>query len=701
MVSRKLAYILITGILCSAGSSDAQETSPEIDSLLKLLPVAGKEERVDVLHQLAGAYYRADPSMIILYAQTGLDESIALKDINAQFKFYNHLGVGNAMLSNYDTSIYYFNEAVRIGKENKNPRQYAAALDNLSNVYMFLSEYELALEKKQEALRIHEAMQNTDGILVSLINIANIHTVMESHDKAITTYLEAIERSRGTTNERSLLSAYQNVASSYHTLGKDDTARIYLDTVFVMEEKLGLSGTSEIVFDILAGISENNGDYDSSIYYFEKELALLENTGRREELSQVYISMGEVYIKLEQYDKAEFYLKKGLDIAREINLRFRVYQVMQGLAEVYHRSGRYKEAAEFYEMHINLKDSVLNENTRRQVAEMESRFKEEKIQLENQNLKKQQALNELTIANNEAIADKEKQQKQLYATGLILAGILVIAVLIGFVQKKRDNAIIQVQKKEVELRNKEIFDSINYAKRIQDAILPPQQFIDQLLPENFVLYKPKDIVAGDFYWIEQSGDLIILAVADCTGHGVPGAMVSVVCHNALNRSVREFGLHAPEKILDKTRELVLETFARSEKNVNDGMDIALCTIDTKTRELKFAGANNDLLLLRNNQLTEVPADKQPVGKFDRAQPFNAQTIQLQKTDIIYLFTDGYADQFGGEKGKKMKKQSFQKLVHSFAHLPMKEQENELSNAFETWRQGFDQLDDVCLIGFSV
>ncbi|MCB9225495.1 MAG: SpoIIE family protein phosphatase [Crocinitomicaceae bacterium] len=260
---------------------------------------------------------------------------------------------------------------------------------------------------------------------------------------------------------------------------------------------------------------------------------------------------------------------------------------------------------------------------------------------------------------------------------------------------------IKLQKIEIETQHNEIKDSISYAKRIQEAILPPTELVNKCLPENFILYKPKDVVAGDFYWLEEVGELIIFAAADCTGHGVPGAMVSVVCHNALNRAVREFGCLEPNLILDKTRDLVLQRFESGKQEVNDGMDIAVCTLNKKTNELKFSGANNGLYLIRNGELQETKGDKQPIGKFHDPKPFEGHSIQLEKEDTFYLYTDGFADQFGGDKGKKLKSSHFKQLLLEKHKLNLKEQVKVIDAAFEEWKGELEQVDDICVIGVRI
>ncbi|MCB9360990.1 MAG: SpoIIE family protein phosphatase [Flavobacteriales bacterium] len=271
---------------------------------------------------------------------------------------------------------------------------------------------------------------------------------------------------------------------------------------------------------------------------------------------------------------------------------------------------------------------------------------------------------------------------------------------INLAEQKKE---VELQKEITELKHYEIQSSINYARRIQSAILPSTKIIKQFLPESFVLYKPKDIVAGDFYWMENKDNKILIAAADCTGHGVPGAMVSVVCNNALNRSVREYGLTNPGDILNKSREIVIAEFEKSEEEVKDGMDIALCSLKQEDGnwELQYAGANNPLWIIRDNELIETKANKQPIGSFRSSQDFTSHTFNLKPNDTVYIFSDGYADQFGGEKGKKFKAKAFKELLLSIVSKTMDEQKIILDNAFEAWKGDLEQIDDVCVIGFKL
>jgi serine phosphatase RsbU (regulator of sigma subunit) len=313
------------------------------------------------------------------------------------------------------------------------------------------------------------------------------------------------------------------------------------------------------------------------------------------------------------------------------------------------------------------------------------------------------------INNYEAYYSKEQWMLGFSYPNLVF---VILLIFLGVRLFKQNNLKyqhdIEEQKKMVEEKNHEITDSINYAKRIQEAILPPTAFIEEHLPQSFILYKPKDIVAGDFYWMEvieqNNSKLILIAAADCTGHGVPGALVSVVCSNALNRAVNEFSLHSPGEILTKTRELVLETFAKSESDVKDGMDISLLAIHYNAGELTkviWSGANNPLWYTSKTDeiiLKEIKAHKQAIGKTENPSPFPNHEIQLKKGEAVYLITDGFADQFGGEKGKKFKYKSLSDLLVKTQNLSMNEQKNELEKAFNSWKGDLEQVDDVTIMG---
>lgn len=285
----------------------------------------------------------------------------------------------------------------------------------------------------------------------------------------------------------------------------------------------------------------------------------------------------------------------------------------------------------------------------------------------------------------------------------VLMNFLIIIFLVFRNEKNRQKLLVALTVKNtlITQKNNEIQDSIHYAKRIQQAILPPKDLVDEYLPDSFILYKPKDIVAGDFYWMQQKDEKILFAAADCTGHGIPGALVSVICNDALNQSVEEHNLIEPGKILDKTRDIIVHVFEKSEEDVKDGMDISLCVLDKAQNTLQWAGANNPIWIIRNGEIQETKPDKQAIGKIDNPHPFKTHNFKLEKEDLIYIFTDGFQDQFGGEKGKKFKLANFKKLITSIHNEKMKKQLEMINTSFEDWRGDQEQVDDICVIGIRI
>ena len=289
---------------------------------------------------------------------------------------------------------------------------------------------------------------------------------------------------------------------------------------------------------------------------------------------------------------------------------------------------------------------------------------------------------------------------------------------------------ITVQKQIIELKNEEVMASITYAQRLQNAILPTKEQIKTVLSNSFVFFLPKDIVSGDFYYLEtkNNGNLVFFTAADCTGHGVPGAMVSLFCSNALHQAVIEENMNSPALILDSAKANLEKRFARSGDNIKNGMDVSFCCLNKTTKELTWAGGYNPLWIIRSNSkidsthafvdsvkdeskvsilnsddyhLIEIRADRQPVGKYEYYKPFTNHTIQLFDGDTIYLSSDGYADQFGGDNGKKLKSKTFKNLLIDLQLKSMKEQHSILNKEFIKWKSDFEQIDDVCVFGVKI
>lgn len=296
-------------------------------------------------------------------------------------------------------------------------------------------------------------------------------------------------------------------------------------------------------------------------------------------------------------------------------------------------------------------------------------------------------------------------KKQFLNQALISIFVIIVLALVfipftkQILEKDHEQKLLfKEQNKIISEKNKDIIDSINYALKIQKAILPSLDSIKNYFQDYFILFKPKDIVSGDFYWQYEDEQNIYLAVADSTGHGVPGSMVSIICSNALSRAVVQLKLTNTSEILDNVKEFVTHSF---QDGMNDGMDICFCKLDKKTKQLQYSGAHNPLFIVSEGELIILQANRQPIGKYSKEERFSYQEITLKQNDIIYLFTDGYYDQFGGDKNKKLKIKVFKSLLLKHYNKPMSEQKCIFENYLTKWKGDNEQLDDITILGIKI
>ncbi len=436
-----------------------------------------------------------------------------------------------------------------------------------------------------------------------------------------------------------------------------------------MAEKLNNSTGIFRAYNGLGNLFIVEKNYPEALIYLNKTLAIEGITNS--ERSRTFCDLGDYYAKTNDLAQSKNYYEQSVGIRKEANLINATSTALIGLGNTLLALGLIDEAIE----KLNEALIICQEFKSKQKLMNCYHLLAQAYQKNSEWESSVQAYEQYDIIQQEV---SSTQLQKIY---------------------KFKNNKIEQQKKQIETILTEVHDSINYAQGIQQAILPSNGLVNSKLPDSFILYKPKDVVSGDFFFLEPIDDIVIYAAADCTGHGVPGALVSVVCVNALNRSVREFGLINPAKILEKTREIVIQTFNKSEHEVKDGMDIALCTLHGNT--LKYAGAHNPLWIIRNGEIMEIKADKQPVGNHTELNPFTTHTTELLKGDVVYTFTDGYVDQFGGPKGKKFKAKAFRTLLLSIQGKSMENQKSILEKTFDQWKGDLEQVDDVCVIGVKV
>jgi serine phosphatase RsbU (regulator of sigma subunit) len=640
-----------------------------------------------------------------------------------------------------DSAMYFANQLVILGKELNNAE--AEANGHYFKGYLFYSkaDYSQSLEQYTIARKIYNALNDKNGISKTLNGTASIYADQMQSEFAVKYYLECLDLYNETEDKKGRYEIYNNIGNVYAYQGiynenldlqkrYYDTALTYYSKTKIIAEELndqaGLAGYYMNAGNILI----MKGDLTNSEINYKKCLEIYLEIEGKQGISLAYHNIGNLELELKNYILAEENFIKSLEISKKANFTYDIYTTTSAMYEMYKSTGNYEKALETFEMYKAVEDSIENQDNKN--AYIKEKYKYEyELKADADSIVRQEEIkvNEAEKARSNAEAEKRKSQITFLIIGLMLAGIFWFIIYKRLRITQKQKRIIDLQKEAVEKQkgkiqnqhnlleesHKSISDSIKYAERLQLAILPSKQDLNNNLGNGFVLFKPKDVVSGDFYWMQKVGDVVLFAAADCTGHGVPGAMVSVVCSNALNRSVKEFGLLNPAEILNKTREIVIETFSRSGEDVKDGMDISLCAIHKEY--ISFAGANNPLWVVQESskpigeefnkakmvekngfKLLEITGNKQPIGRYERQVDFTQVTLPISKGMSIYLFTDGYADQFGGPRGKKLKYGPFKKAILDLQGQKMSDQKEKLENIFNDWSADLEQVDDVCVIG---
>lgn len=578
----------------------------------------------------------------------------------------------------------------------------ATGLNNVGYIYYDLGEVEKTIEYYHKSLRIEEELGNKLGIATSLNNIGFIYLKQGNSEKALEYYNKSLALSKELKDKHMISRSLNNIGGIIEAKGDLNKALDYYTQSLKLNQEIGNKNGISDCYLVIGLIFEKKGENTIALDYYNKSLKLREGLNDKDGITMSTNRISRLLLKTKDITTAKKYALNSLKISQELGFPENIQISAEILSEIYELEKNGMPALEMHKLAIQMRDSVNNESTQKATTLQQAKY----------NYEKQKTIddtkNQLLLTEKQD--EKEKQKILTFSTAGILFLVIIFLIFIfnrlQITRKQKQkielqNIELEIQKNIVEEKNEEITASIHYAKRIQAAILPPDKVVKEYLTESFILYKPKDIVAGDFYWLEQKNGKILFAACDCTGHGVPGAMVSVVCVNGLNRSVREHGLTNPGEILNRTREIVIEEFEKSEEEVKDGMDVAICSLQGYT--LQYAGANNPLWIIRKNSLVveEIKPNKQPIGKYPHAAPFTTHTIELEKGDSIYIFSDGYVDQFGGEKGKKFMQKSFKILLLSIQDKDLLEQKQIIDTKFEDWKGDLAQIDDVCVIGVRV
>lgn len=568
--------------------------------------------------------------------------------------------IGNAYkntLFDLPNAMEYYQSSRKKSEEIGDKLGLSASLLNIGIIYTDLADYPKALEYQQSSLKLFQEIGDVRGIGICLNNLGSIYKYQKNYSTALEYFQNSLKIQEERKDTFQIMTCYNNIGT-------------------VHEQLLNFLKANE---------------------YYEIGLKYAKNMNNMDGIIQSLSGLGNIALTTGKEKEAEEYYMEALKLATETGDLFTQSEVANSLRTIFEKQEKYKDALAMYDKHILLRDSILNQNKSNKIALRDAKYESDKRE-----------------ATMKAVGEEEKKKARIIILS-VASGLLLVLLFAGFIFRSlritnKQKQIIEIQKTEVEKskliiegKNKDITDSINYAKRIQKAMLPHRKDIWEAFPQSFLLFKPKAILSGDFYFFHKNDKSVFIAGGDATGHGIPSSLITMIALNKLEDAVSESS--DTSEILSLLNKGVKTALKQSEgeDSTRDGMDIALCCVDTENRIVRYAGANRPIWIIRKGAISveEIKATKKAIGGFtEDSQHFDSHEIKLKEGDTFYLTTDGYADTFG-IGGKKIMTKRFKEILIAIQDKPMKEQEKYLEEFWETWRSGTEAVDDVCIIGIRV
>lgn len=663
-----------------------------VDSLQNLVVTTHEDTtKVSAWIELSNLYQDNNSDTAFSYAEQAFALSKKLNHMNSLGKSHNKLGDLYLLKGDFGAASDHFFKALKIYEHLKSDAAIAKCYNSIGKIYLSQKNNNEALIYFNKSLVINRELDIKEGMATNYTHIGIIYNKLERYDDAIQNFKSALKIQAETGNKKNMAANYGNMGISYSFLGKPHHA----------------------------------------IESIEKGIKVAEEVGNKKYIANLCSNLGALYGQENKLDKAIVSFQKALKYAKEVGYKDQIQSLYNNIAAIFEHTKDFRKAFEYAQLSLSLTDSINNESNIRQANELTSKYESETKELAIINLEKDKAL------SNEKLESEKNFKIYLLIFSLFIASFAFILYR-GNLQKRKANIALSSAYAEIESKNKDISDSIKYSKRIQDASLAPRELRNRIFPNAFVLFKPKDIVSGDFYWFAEKNGKRLIACCDCTGHGVPGALMSMIGNNILNQIVNEKGITSPDEILNRLHKEVRQALKQEELGASkDGMDIALVSFNSET-EIEYAGAHRPLWILRSQEsgvgrvekgeedknqlpsttaqgyqvpvllspdfeLTEIKPDKFSIGghQSETERKFTKHKISLSKGDCIYIFSDGFVDQFGGNEGKKYMSKRFKNLLLANYAKPMSEQEIKLIATFETWKGSREQVDDLLVIGIRI
>jgi len=683
-------------------------------------------KKVNLFVQLSKLYNGISKDTAIIFATNALDLARTTEDATTIINCLHNLGKITLSVAKYDKALASYKESVEYSEKLGNDSLIAFSKHKLGNVYLSQTLYDDALKQYLDALKIREKINDIEGIAATTNNIGTIYWNLGNQELAINYFKISLANEQKINNQKGIASSLNNIGLVFWKENINlDSALYYINKSIELKLIIGDEEGIAKSYVNLSVIYRSLKEYQIAIKYNKKAIVIFQKYENKSNISNAYNNIGNCFYFLKQYELSLNYLYKSLEIAKEIN-SFEFLRDCYGyLSQTDSAMGNFEIGFRHKFWASAYQDSVNKADYKSEVAEMETKYETQKIEKENDFQK---------LLINQQNAKAKIQNVIILLLILIVIGAIIFTIVLikQIKQKKQANSelsqrnfeILQQQEeiktqcdeiemqrdsinekhKIVSFQKKEIMDSIYYAERIQKAALPPDDFLNKIVPDHFIFFRPRNIVSGDFYWARQIENYITIAAADCTGHGVPGGFMSMLGISFLNEIITKKEVTKANQVLEELRIYVKNSLHQTGKigETKDGMDIALCIIDTEKHILQFSGANNPMFYIKNSEnepIIEVfEATRNPIGIYIVEKAFINHEINYTEGDVFYLFTDGYIDQFGGENNKKFLISNLKKLLINNHKQDMTTQKQLIEITINNWQSNHKQIDDMLIIG---
>jgi len=723
---RKLITSITSSLLICIIAS-AQDPS-DVDSLIRLIdPTKQDTTQIRILSELGDFYYRSQPDTASLYYHIALEIALEIEDSISEAECLRAIGTVYQIKGEYDSALVYLADARTMLEEIGDKDKTATCYNNIGYVYKLKGNYAEAIDYFYRALEIAEELGQKRQMARTYNNIGSVHLSQGSIEKSNEVFEKALALYTELGYTYGIAICNVNLGINSFNQGDFEKSLEYHEIALEIHKEINNTQGISICYGNMSEIYRNLGQIEKAVEYSLYSIELFQEMGYKEGLAAAYVNVSNLNSRLafaaELSDpKRIFYSNRAIDHgnkALELAREMKSYSIENAAAEAlmyaYQNQDNHKKAMEYAVLFMATKDSMFREEKTNAILDIEAKYETEK--------KEQQIeLQESQLIAKDATIKQQKTYRNALGAGFLAVILIITIVIYAFIQKKRDNKKIVEQNEQIKEANEELTvlneainahnmaltDSISYAERIQSAMLPPETYINELINEVFILYKPRDIVSGDFYWIKQVNQYVILVAADCTGHGVPGAFMSMLGISYLTEIVQRREITQANQVLNELRRQIKYSLRQrgGRDETKDGIDMALCVLDMKNSVMQFSGANNPLYLIRDNngetELTEFKADRMPLGYYqgkDRA--FTNHDISLKQGDAFYIFSDGFIDQKGGKNNKRYMSKGFKNLLLEIQDLPMPEQKEIMNKTLCNWMGSNSQTDDILVIGVRI